>query len=55
MADQLLRLTLEIEPDTSPIRGWLCQPPGAARRFDSWLELVAALDQLIAGQAAQPQ
>ncbi len=41
-----LRLWLELDLGTEPIRGMLTPPGGAASPFTGWLGLTAALDAL---------
>jgi hypothetical protein len=42
---QRLRLVLELERDSEPIRGTLTGPGGEHRAYVGWLALIEALDQ----------
>jgi hypothetical protein len=37
---------VELELDTTPIRGRISTPPDPAREFRGWLELASAIEQL---------
>lgn len=47
-------MTIDIEVGAAPIRGWLSGPGEPARRFESWLDLVCALDRSIAAGEPSP-
>ena len=42
----MLRVVLEVERDTDPIRGTVADPSGPARAYVGWLALMGALDEL---------
>ena len=39
-----LRLVLDLEPGSDPVRGWLQAPDGTRERFEGLLGLLVALD-----------
>ncbi len=43
-----LRMTVELDPDSEPIRGTVCDE-NAARSFTGWMQLVTALQAAIHG------
>lgn len=51
MEQALLHLSLELEVDSEPIKGWLQAERGERREFEGWMELAAALEVLIEGGA----
>jgi hypothetical protein len=41
-----LSITVELEPQSEPIRGTVREPDGHARTYVGWLALIAALDDI---------
>ncbi len=54
MAGKTLRLSLEVEPDSEPIKGSLTPEQGQRRAFQGWMELAATLLALTEAPPAQP-
>lgn len=54
MAGKMLRLSLEVEPDSEPIKGSLAPEHGQRRTFQGWMELAAALQALTEAPMALP-
>ncbi len=53
MADKMLRLSLEVEPDSEPVKGSLAPEHGQPRAFQGWMELAATLLALTEAPAAR--
>jgi hypothetical protein len=55
MADvpEHMRVELDLEVGSDPIRGRLGQDPDTPHEFYGWIELAAALESLIAEHAAE--
>ena len=47
VAKQLIRLALEVERGSEPIRGSLEGERGEHRQFEGWMELAAALEAMV--------
>jgi hypothetical protein len=47
MPAELLHMSIDVEVGSEPPRGEVHCAGGPTRRFDSWLDLVTALDRLI--------
>ena len=54
MAGKTLRLSLEVEPDSEPIKGSLAPEQGQRTAFEGWMELAATLLALTESPPAQP-
>lgn len=54
MPGNTLRLSLEVERDSEPIKGSLAAEQGERRAFQGWMELAAALLALTEAPPAQP-
>ena len=49
------RLVIELDQAADAPRGSVSDPDGAPMRFDGWLQLLAALEQLIPRPDADPR
>jgi hypothetical protein len=54
MGDGARRITVDIEPGSDPIRGYIEDDEGS-RPFEGWLQLARALEEASALPASAPQ